>query len=105
MKKKTTIKKKLSSSKSTKTVKKKYAVLKFDLENEHEWDSFKNAMKADHLVMKIDELYQEVFRPHMKYYVPIIDVEGNEIEMDERVTEILRAIFFKCNEHFNPREE
>ncbi len=112
------IKKSLSRSKSKKTdskcrkvthtkpVKKKYAVLKFDLEDEYEWQSFKNAMKADHMSMKIEDLYQEVFRPHLKYDQPLVEeYTGVEIKIDEMTADILRAIFYKCNEHFYPREE
>lgn len=115
---KKTIKKSLSRSKSKKTysnckkvtptkpVKKKYAVLKFDLENEYEWQSFKNAMKADYMATKIDNLYQDVFRSHLKYDQPLVEAyTGVEIKIDEMTADILRAIFHKCNEHFYPSEE
>ena len=115
---KKTIKKSLTRSKSKKTdskcrkvtlskpVKKKYAVLKFDLEDEYEWQSFKNAMKADYMATKIDDLYQDVFRPHLKYDQPLVEAyTGVEIKIDEMTADILRAIFYKCNEYFYPKED
>ncbi len=121
MKKKVTPKKAINRSQKSKKVqkssaklpkkehrapKKKYAVLRFDLEDEWEWQSFKNAMKADHMADKIECLYQEVFRPHLKYDQPLVnEYTGVEIKIDEMTADILRAIFYKCDEHFYPREE
>ena len=98
---------KKASTVSKKTLtkpKKKYAALKFDLENEYEWHSFKNAMKADHMADKIECLYQEVFRPHLKYDVPI-EYDGNVFEIDGKTYALLWAIWEKCNDYFYPREE
>ena len=119
MKKKVTPKKAINRSQKSKKVqkssaklpkkehrapKKKYAVLRFDLEDEWEWQSFKNAMKADHMAMKIERLYEDVFRSHMRYDAPI-EWEGKMYPMNKRNTEILWVIWEKCNEHFYPREE
>lgn len=105
---KNTIKKSLICSRSkkigTKPIKKKYAVLRFDLEDEYEWQSFKNAMKADHMADKIELLYQEIFRTHIKYDSPL-ECDGKTHIMDKKTTEIIWAIWDKCEKYFNSSEE
>ena len=44
---------------------------------------------------KIDCVYDECFRPHLKYGVSVLDGE-----MDDREHEILEAIWKKVYEHF-----
>ena len=47
--------------------------------------------------MKIGSLYDDVFRKHMKYEVPIFEGE----EFSERDYKILEVLLEKINEHFN----
>jgi hypothetical protein len=77
-----------------KTVKK--GVLEFDLTDCYEIQSFKNAIDADIMKWKIDTIYDEVFRKHLKHEVPVI--EGKKLTKSDM--EILRILLDKITEHF-----
>jgi len=72
-------------------------ILEFTLPEERE--DFEASCKGVHNKIKIDELYQEVFRPHFKYDAPLV---GEELTSEHRV--ILEAIWKKINLHFSDEE-
>lgn len=67
--------------------------ISFELPEERE--ELNNALNGRLYKTRIDTLYNEVFRPHIKYEKPIIEdsLTGQEYE-------IIKAIWHKVAEHF-----
>ena len=75
------------------------STLEFDLPGENE--ELQAALKGSLYKARIDELYDKVFRPHLKYANPIL--EENEHKMQELTPEqlaVIYAIWEKVAEHF-----
>lgn len=68
--------------------------LHFDLPEEK--SEFEDAVNGSKYKAQIDTLYDEVFRPIMKYGKPII---GDELT-DEQLA-VVESIWAKVNEHFD----
>ena len=111
---KKTIKKSLTRSKSTKTASKcrkvtrlkpsKFGKIEFDLTTEDGFENFKHAVYGNKYFYLIDSLYQEVFRPSLKYDEPLVNEEGAEMEITQDRYNVIRAILNKCLEHFKWEE-
>lgn len=58
-------------------------------------DDCEACMKGAKYKRMIDELYEDVFRPHIKYEKPIIgdDLRGRDLD-------VIAEIWNKCKEHF-----
>lgn len=74
------------------------ATLEFNLPEDKE--EMENAIKGGFNKMKIDTLYDEVFRPHIKYGTPITDGDLT----DEQLT-IIESIWEKVFNHFEDTNE
>lgn len=69
------------------------AILEFNLPEEKE--DHLDALNGSRYKCRIDTLYNEVFRPHIKYGQPLTSNFSKEFEH-----EVLSAIWQKINEHF-----
>lgn len=72
-------------------------ILTYNLYDPDQKNDFINATNATSLKGKVDSLYSEVFRPHLKYGSPILK-ENNEISDLEE--EILEKVWEKIRAHF-----
>ena len=73
--------------------------LEFDLPEER--DQLENAINGSLYKAKIDTLYTDVFRPHLKYDKPIlIEDEIKMQELSEEQREVIEALWKKVAEHF-----
>ena len=68
------------------------SILEFDLPEERE--ELETALKGSLYKARIDTLYTDVFRPHLKYDKPII---GEELSNEQR--EVIEALWKKVAEH------
>lgn len=76
--------------------------LKFNLNDSNEEvfvekENLQAALLGRKYKNKIDSLYDEVFRPHLKYGQPIGDYQ----KLKEREIEIITILWLKINDHFN----
>jgi hypothetical protein len=62
-----------------------------------EQEELNDALKGSLYKARIDELYDQVFRPHLKYDKPII---GTGSELSEKQQEVIEALWKKVAEHF-----
>jgi len=69
------------------------AILEFNLPEEKE--DHLDALNGSRYKCQIDTLYNEVFRPHIKYGQPLTPNVDKEIEY-----EVLSAIWKQVNRHF-----
>jgi hypothetical protein len=69
--------------------------LEFDGDEEKE--RIHSALKGEVYKMKIDSLYNDVFRPYIKYGNPIVVGE----EQTKEHYEAIEHIWFKIQEHFS----
>lgn len=69
-------------------------ILEFDLPEERQ--EFYAAQKGSHYKMLIDTLYDEVFRPHLKYEKPIIGDELLPLEL-----QVIEKIWEQVKEHID----
>jgi hypothetical protein len=75
------------------------ASLEFNLpEDKEELDA---ALKGSLYKARIDELYDQVFRPHIKYGKPILEeTESKMQELSEEQLLVIEALWKKVAEHF-----
>jgi hypothetical protein len=74
------------------------ASLEFNLpEDREELDA---ALKGSLYKARIDELYDQVFRPHLKYDKPIIGADPKWQELSEEQRSVIEALWKKVAEHF-----
>ena len=72
--------------------------LEFDLPEEKE--ELDAALKGSLCKARIDELYDQVFRPHIKYGKPIIGADPKWQELSEEQLLVIEALWKKVAEHF-----
>lgn len=72
--------------------------LEFDLPEER--DQLENAINGSLYKARIDTLYNDVFRPHLKYDKPIIGADPKRQELSDEQREVIEAIWKKVAEHF-----
>lgn len=72
--------------------------LEFDLPEEK--DQLENAINGSLYKARIDTLYTEVFRPHLKYDKPIIGADPKWQELSDEQREVIEALWKKVAEHF-----
>jgi hypothetical protein len=58
------------------------------------------ALKGSLYKVRIAELYQDVFRPHLKYNKPIIGADPKWQELSEEQRGVIEALWKKVAEHF-----
>jgi hypothetical protein len=74
------------------------ASLEFNLpEDKEELDA---ALKGSLYKARIDELYDQVFRPHIKYDKPIIGADPKWQELTEEQLLVIETLWKKVAEHF-----
>jgi TRAP-type C4-dicarboxylate transport system substrate-binding protein len=74
------------------------ASLEFNLPEERE--ELDAALKGSLYKARIDELYDQVFRPHLKYDKPIIGADPKWQELSEEQRSVIEALWKKVAEHF-----
>ena len=87
------MKKKKLTAKQSKAVIDAMAIITDDQFDRYTLLSLVNAMSNQ---LNIESLYQDVFRPHIKY-----DAEINGKPISERDNEVIQYLWEKCFEHFN----
>ena len=71
--------------------------LEFDLPEERE--ELQAALKGSLYKTRIDTLYTDVFRPHLKYDKPIIGADPKWQELSDEQREVIEALWKKIAEH------
>lgn len=71
--------------------------LEFDLPEEK--DQLENAINGSLYKARIDTLYTDVFRPHLKYDKPIIGADPKWQELSDEQREVIEALWKKVAEH------
>jgi hypothetical protein len=75
------------------------STLEFDLPEEK--DELKDALNGSVYKARIDTLYDEVFRPHMKYNKPILAKDESSMqELTDEQLEIIEQIWENVFKHF-----
>ncbi len=75
------------------------SILEFDLPEEK--DELKDALNGSVYKARIDTLYDEVFRPHMKYNKPILAKDESSMqELTDDQLEIIEQIWENVFKHF-----
>lgn len=75
------------------------STLEFDLPEEK--DELKDALNGSVYKARIDTLYDEVFRPHMKYNKPILAKDESSMqELTDDQLEIIEQIWENVFKHF-----
>jgi hypothetical protein len=74
------------------------STLHFDLPEEKE--ELQAALKGSLYKARIDELYDKVFRPHIKYGKPIIGADPKWQELSEEQLLVIEVLWKKVAEHF-----
>ena len=75
------------------------SILEFDLPEERE--ELEAALKGSLYKARIDTLYDEVFRPHMKYNKPILAKDESSMqELTDEQLEIIEQIWENVFKHF-----
>lgn len=73
--------------------------IEFDLPEEK--DQLENAINGSLYKARIDTLYTDVFRPHLKYDKPILEASVCKMqELSEEQREVIEALWKKVAEHF-----
>lgn len=72
-------------------------ILEFDLPEEK--DQLENAINGSLYKARIDTLYTDVFRPHLKYDKPIIGADPKWQELSDEQREVIEALWKKVAEH------
>ena len=72
--------------------------LEFDLPEEK--DQLENAINGSLYKARIDTLYTDVFRPHLKYDKPIIGADPKWQEFSDEQREVIEVLWKKVAEHF-----
>lgn len=72
-------------------------ILEFDLPEEK--DQLENAINGSLYKARIDTLYTDVFRPHLKYDRPIIGADPKWQELSDEQREVIEALWKKVAEH------
>ena len=71
------------------------AYLSYNLNSKEDSDRLEIARKADQVLAFLDTWYVELFRPHLKYYEPVI--EGRELTQSD--IELLEAMADKIGNY------
>ena len=71
--------------------------LEFDLPEER--DQLEAAINGSLYKARIDTLYTDVFRPHLKYDKPIIGDDPKWQELSDEQREVIEALWKKVAEH------
>lgn len=75
------------------------STLEFDLPEER--DELNDALNGGKYKARIDTLYDEVFRPHMKYNKPILAKDESSMqELTDEQLEIIEQIWENVFKHF-----
>lgn len=74
------------------------AILEFNLPEEQ--TEFEEAIKGSYNKMLLDGLYDNVFRPHFKYDLPII-----EPELTDEEAKVIDAIWKRIANYIYPEED
>jgi len=75
------------------------STLEFDLPEEK--DELKDALNGSVYKSRIDTLYDEVFRPHMKYNKPLMAKDESSMqELTDEQLEIIEQIWENVLKHF-----
>ena len=75
------------------------STLEFDLPEER--DELNDALNGGKYKARIDTLYDEVFRPHMKYNKPILTKDESSMqELTDEQLEIIEQIWENVFKHF-----
>lgn len=72
-------------------------ILEFDLPEEK--DQLENAINGSLYKARIDTLYTDVFRPHLKYDKPIIGADPKWQELSDEQREVIEVLWKKVAEH------
>jgi hypothetical protein len=72
--------------------------LEFDLPEEKE--ELQAALNGSLYKARIDELYDQVFRPHIKYNKPIIGADPKWQELSEEQLAVIEQLWKNVAEHF-----
>ncbi len=73
--------------------------ISFTLPEERE--ELDSALKGSLYKVRIAELYQDVFRPHLKYNKPILEEDESKMqELTEEQFLVIEALWKKVAEHF-----
>jgi hypothetical protein len=72
--------------------------ISFDLPEERE--ELDAALNGSLYKARIDTLYNDVFRPHLKYDKPIIGADPKWQELSDEQREVIEALWKKVAEHF-----
>lgn len=71
--------------------------LEFDLPEERE--ELQAALKGSLYKTRLETLYNDVFRPHLKYDKPIIGADPKWQELSDEQREVIEALWKKVAEH------
>lgn len=75
------------------------STLEFDLPEEK--DELKDALNGGVYKARIDTLYDEVFRPHMKYNTPLLAKDESSMqELTDEQLEVIEQIWENVFKHF-----
>lgn len=72
-------------------------ILEFDLPEERE--ELQAALKGSLYKTRIETLYNDVFRPHLKYDKPIIGADPKWQELSDEQREVIEVLWKKVAEH------
>jgi len=73
--------------------------ISFELPEERE--ELNDALNGSKYKAKIDTLYDDIFRPHLKYDKPILEeTQCRMQELSEEQREVIEALWKKVAEHF-----
>lgn len=74
------------------------STLSFNIPEERE--ELDDALNGSKYKARIDTLYDEVFRPHIKYDKPIIGADPKWQELSNEQREVIEILWQKVAEHF-----
>lgn len=72
--------------------------ISFDLPEEQE--ELNDALNGGKYKARIDTLYNDVFRPHLKYDKPIIGADPKWQELSNEQREVIEILWKKVAQHF-----
>lgn len=73
-------------------------VLIYNLDDHDQRRDFEAAFKGPSLKLKVDTIYDDIFRPHMRYTVSVLNPHRKPSKTESLV---LEKIWEKISEHFN----
>jgi hypothetical protein len=74
-------------------------LIEFNLPEERE--ELNDALNGSEYKARIDTLYNDVFRPHLKYDKPILEESDAKMkELSDEQREVIEALWKKVAEHF-----